>query len=223
MEPTSWRRLRLEPGGGQVVLHVDATIALGCLDRLTGSDGAAGTPPRPLTAIETAVLAPLLDGMTGDLERAWARAGPVRLSSRSISSDLQLAGLAQRQEAVVEVSLQVRARPFSGLVMICYPLTALRPLFDVLTARNPPEAEGRVLAGHSPLPVSAQVGAARLSASQARALAVGDVVLLDARAGDPVTVCVDGEPRLTGLPYVPESGQTIVKLWQQLPQAGGRP
>ena len=151
--PTCFCVIEVQPGGGNIAVEVNPSIAFPLLDRLLGAKAAAGPLDRPLTDIEFRLLGRVLQLAVAQLQAVWRRAGDVELVLTSQESNPHLVAMAPPTEMVVAVVAEIHLGDHSGLLNICIPFTPFQDFFGrflsvagyAFTAADREEARKRLL------------------------------------------------------------------------------
>ena len=129
-------------------------------------------------------------------------------------------------EIVILLAFEVNAPGLSGLISLCYPFFTLEPMLPRLgqityvrgdrPSRQQTHATNRLRLGAMDLPVVAELGRTTITTAQARTLATGDVIRLDANVDDPACVFLGGKPKFLGWP-VAQDNRMGVQLAGRIP------
>jgi flagellar motor switch protein FliM len=196
-----------EPLSGLVMMQMNADLAHGLIDRLLGGSGDVHALNRAFTDIDVHVLERGIPIFVDTLGEAWASVERLRTSIRLLEASPQFLRLVGPQDAVVLVSAEVSFAQLTGEMSLVIPYDALKPILPKLTSvallsettqDAGDEMDVRRLQRSAmgiEFNVAAVLGAADLTVAQFLDLAVGDVVLLDASANEPLSVLVEGRPK----------------------------
>lgn len=187
------------PGGGH--LRVSLAAALGLVDRLLGGTGTGEQPDRPLTEIESDVVALLLGSVAGELSFAFAAIGDLPVRQTALETSVRFHQVARSTDTVVVVDLEalVDERPLTfGLCLTLAPLSPVLASIERTVDREEGEraAHAREVVRRRVEDVEIDVrvafGGVSLTSSEVFALTVGDVVPLRHRTADPLVVTAGG-------------------------------
>ncbi len=199
-----------EPLSGSALLEVDPEVAYPMIDRLLGGSGEAGhSVSRPLTEIETTVIQRVLGTILANWRDAWWNVAPVRPRVLGVETNPLFVQLAAPGDIVLSVTLTCGFGRHEGRLRFCLPHTMLEPVLRRLPDREwSRHAEGEGAVGSQPelarqlarvvVPVRVEVGRARLSLAQVRALRPGDVLPLGVPATALAWVHAADRPRFRG-------------------------
>ncbi|MFP4055838.1 MAG: flagellar motor switch protein FliM [Candidatus Brocadiia bacterium] len=210
--PVCLQLFRVEPPGRRGLLTVDISLALGIVDRLLGGQGEALDQPRPLTAVEQALLAKPIAAVLETLAGAWSNLTSVSFQPEAMAMDPREVQFLGVRDMVLQVTFAVGGDTCVGDIGFCLPAAVVDRLVPRERARlaaafeeeQQAEAEAtdvlRRAIGAAPLRVAVELGRARISALDLMNLQPGHVVRLDSRVGQPLAVTVEGRHRFTGQP-----------------------
>lgn len=233
--PNALATVSLAPLPGQVVIEMGVEFALTLVDRLLGSSTAAtGTPtlPRRLTDVETALLRHLLGQVVAGLDDALGSLVDVHAEFENIEYNPQLVQVTAPSDRVVLLTYRVamtQGLTTEGLVTVCYPTQTLTPIVDRILKQM---YAGRDAENHDhgaasapiwdallqgvQVPLSARLRDTLVPARDLACLQVGDVLRLDHRVDQPLTLNV-GDTELV-LAHAGQRGRRLaVQLASDLP------
>ncbi|MFW6162400.1 MAG: flagellar motor switch protein FliM [Planctomycetota bacterium] len=207
--PACIQTFRADPGGHRGLLCLDAPLAFAVIERLLGGKGQALEQPRPLTAIEQAVVAGPLDRLLGRLAEVWRGVAPVALTPEALALSPKAAHILDGRDIVLQVLFAVGGDVCVGDMSLCVPL----PFVHQMLPQDEPglpegeraarceavEALRRALAA-APVRVGVELGRTAITVLELLRLRPGHVVTLDRQVGDPLDVTVERAPYLAGRP-----------------------
>lgn len=226
--------LTLTPVAERGLLVIEPGLAGAVLDRLLGGAGVAPPAPKALTALDRS----LLEGPVKRLLEAWAASWKDLLAFTPAVEHLhtdpaELEGIPSSEPLLVAAFRIPTADGFAGggfalalpLVALDAALTALNPPPRFAPAKKAPSPEQRRgldnAVGQGTLPVVVTLGTTTLTIGEVLALAVGDVLVMDQRPGDPAVATVAGRPRLLVKPGR-VGNRLAVSLERTLPAQSGK-
>jgi len=205
-ELTNIHMFDAKPLTGTGLVDFSMPVIFGVLDHQLGGDGSGELPNRNLTAVEMAIIEPILHMFFRTLQDTLGKEVPVEIQRGRIESNAEYAHIAAPEAPVVAVCLDVEIGAVSGLVHICYPAAMLA---DVLweqrgndgeqeaSGEDPEHAENRklILSAMMDIPIEVPVvlGEAQLSAADWLGVEVGDVLVLPQRVHEPALVKAEGQ------------------------------
>ncbi len=196
--PTLLEIVAVDPLEGNAVIEISLPVVFSMIDRLVGGPGTNRPRLRELTEIEHALLRPVNDTLISALNEAWGTLMPARFHQVGAEMNPQFAQVVAPSDMVILIAFELRAGGSTGTISLCLPSLMLEPIVGKLSAKNyfsgvaeaTPEArEGieRELEGVS-VPVSVELGRARLHVEDLLSLSPGDVIPLSAMPGEDVWV-----------------------------------
>lgn len=201
----------MSPLPGTCVLDINPLVAFPMIDRLFGGPGAAISQSRALTEIETAVMHQVIRGTLDAYAEAWVNIADLQTTAGHIETNPMFVQVAAPSEIVITVAIDVRVGEHIGVITLCLPHLTLEPILDRLSAHNwfknraaevSPAAFAALesIVGGAQVTLLAELGRAELRVREILNLELGDVILLDEGAGDPVRVLVGNQPKFVGRP-----------------------
>lgn len=182
--------LRDGASGDRLALAVDPRFALHLTERLLGGAGDAAPEPRPLTATEDRLVRrALVEPARQALEAAWAETTTLALHPADPAP--------AAPGATGVVRLRVAAGGVETALALAYPAALLARAF----AGAAPDAEAvdrerfEAVLRETTVEVRAELGRTRLPLADLVGLREGDVIPLDGRASDPLTLFVGAAER----------------------------
>jgi flagellar motor switch protein FliM len=194
-------------GGGRFLLAFSRTSAWLLLDRLLGGSGnGEAAPNRPHSGIEKNILSRLLAGpVLARYSEIWGRITPVTFSIEEFVDDVySVPGLSAATETVTAVfSLKLDAA--EGELAVILPFSFLKPLMpelDMAKLLNSEQATGKTAGDKALLGIAVNLrvflGRIEIKVKDLNSLTHGDVLRLDTRPEDEVTIEIEGQPRFAG-------------------------
>ncbi len=191
-----WVTLEVQPLGTRILLTVEQSFILMCLDCLLG--GAPDKPPRErrFSEIDTMLTQRLIESMIHQLSMVWHDLAGVTLSLVEIETFNDASQIAAVSEPTLVVVIESRINKHSASMALLIPWLAIDPVADRLSGKESDEPEsdllgaaeiGRAVAG-VPVTLRAEVAAIELPIDEILALRPGSVIKLGASAEHGVTL-----------------------------------
>lgn len=195
--------------GGQAVLDLGTDFSYYLIDRLFGGPGEAQDLKRPLTPLERGVVRSVADKLWSITADAWSDHLDFRPEYVGFESSPDVLQIANREDNVLVVNVEVRVGTFSGLITMCIPLMALESFLQekptrhvhVRTAPAEREAARRVIESAlrgSQLELKARFPLFQLKARDVSRLEVGQVIHTGHPYDVPIELYVRGQRRFLG-------------------------
>lgn len=205
--PVAIYTLRMPPLDAPVLLAANTSLLYGAVDRILGGSGRVERVPTDFTAAEYTVadafITPCLDRICESL----AEVVPLKWSIEARCTNPSMAQVLPSQDVVLCAHFQVSGDAVIGDLRLAVPFHALEPHLRRLGAE--PGQQGRVEQGalrgaiegnlrDSSVPLQVNLGETTLALRQLLGLAIGDVVPLRTRFGEPLVAPVQGRAKFRG-------------------------
>ncbi len=198
-ETTYMTVFSMQPVQQPAVLEMPVPVVMGCVDRLLGGPGPADQPLRPLTDLESTVVAGLYDRLVAEVRYALSSLVAIEPQIVGVEYSAQLAQLANASDAMVVARLTLRRGDVEHPLSLAMSFNGLLPYLNatgsaaVVTERERTqraEASARLAAGFQEVPVEVAVRFRGTVADpvELSGLQVGDVVRLKHPAQAPLDV-----------------------------------
>ena len=191
----------VQPIETRLVLGAELPFVLVTLDALLG--GAPGQPKeRRLTEIDWSLSRRLFTTMLGQLSLIWKDVAGVELSLAALEATTENAQVAPFSEATLSVTIEARIGRVSSTLSLLVPYLAIAPVAAAFSQRDgagpgteeiDEEAIDTALRGVA-ITMRAEVADTQMSVDEVLALKPGDVITLNGKAADGVTVYADAVP-----------------------------
>lgn len=188
----------LDPITQPAVLHMPLAATMSAVDHLLGGPGTGPQPERPLTDLESAVVAGLFERLVAEVRYAFASLVEVTPATTGVEYSPQLAQVAASSDAMVVARFSLQHREAEHEVSLCLSFNGLLPYLnnagtDQVTERDRAkraEASARLAAGFQDVPVEVGVRFRGTTADpvELSEIAVGDVIRLRHPAEAPLDV-----------------------------------
>ena len=213
----------------RMLLSAELNLVLSAIELLLGGAGAGdGSQQRDrrLTDIDWALARHFLDRLIAQLSIVWQDITDVELSVGGLDMHLETAQTAPVSEPTLALTIEARMERDSSTLALLLPFSAIAPVAHRFSSRDDVSAEDageaaavRDAVGRVEMTVRAEVAAVDLPIEQVLALQPGDVLRLDARADEGVTLYADAVPMHRALPGR-SGGRRAVQVTEPL---GGTP
>lgn len=207
--PTHCQTLKAEALTGPVVFDVDTAIAFPIVDRLLGGQESGSIARRPLTDIETRLIA----RVTGLFLAAWQQQAvgerTLAFDSIRVESDPRLLQAMSPGEPVIAARYLLTIGRSEGMLQLCTPAR----LIDSTTGRllgpadSSPEVPKHASDGTVELVV--ELARTRITAEDLASLRPGDIITTDQDATAPITATAAGVRTLKVRPGAHEGRKAI--------------
>lgn len=197
------------PLDGNILMEIHPNIAYSMLDRLMGGAGVSHSNVDNLTEIETKIMTNLFERSFDNLREAWENVAEIDPILVELEVNPQFLQMISPNETVIVISLNTIIGDTSGMINICIPHVVLEPIVPNLSARywmqsntkQISEEQVRTLEGRvkqASLPVVTELGNTDISIHDFLTMQIGDVLELDQKIEEPLTIKVGTLPKFTG-------------------------
>lgn len=209
--PTLLGVFSVSPLEGSAIIEIPPDLTFVIIDRLLGGPGTIPTRIRELTEIEQTVMRRVLEQLLGSLGDAWSNLVDMEPRLERVEVNPQFVQLIPPHDMVIVIALRVRIREVEGRVNICIPYMALEPLAPKLSAHYLFGGGEKVEAGQNveelrrqvetmTVPVVVSLGEAVVTVGELLDLSMGDVIRLDTRTADSLSVRVGEKAKFRAKP-----------------------
>jgi flagellar motor switch protein FliM len=177
------------------------------IDMLLGGPGSTPLGERNLTEIELNIIEGVVKLAMRDLKEAWRPIMELELFLDGMGSKPQMFQIVAPGETVVAVGLEIKVGEHSGMMNICMPSRMLKTnrhrfaqQWNIRRQKALGSDAEKILHLLHPaaVPLSGEMRDSNLTVEDLLKISVGDVIQLSARVGDPVALCVAGQPKFKG-------------------------
>jgi flagellar motor switch protein FliM len=205
--PTCLCIVRAQPLDDQLLIEIPPHILFPIIDRLLGGRVESGPiPQRPLTEIEQRLASRIMSWFLDELAQCWQSVAAMEFSVDRFEHNPLRLRLLPPSEPLVVVRLEIDLPSASGTINLGIPQRCLNAMGDTLVQRsgetNWPTTElahvdrGTDHASHESVSqVVATLAESTISMADLVGLRVGDIILTDKSAHEPIQIAVDGTPR----------------------------
>jgi flagellar motor switch protein FliM len=210
--PTQLIVLRADGLAGPFLVNLDLGLAFAFVDRTLGGPGRISQERREPTAIESELIARIIDDIIPAFAEAWAHLQTVEPHVEELALGPSLLRVAAPTQVVAVLTLEVRIAGQNGSLTICYPHQSLEPLMSRLSASAwyaQPDRGREIGAQRDDLeasldlvevPITAYLGSVELPVEVLAGIEPGDVIRLDDRADRPIVVSFADRVRAWAVP-----------------------
>lgn len=210
--------MSLPPLTGQAVLEFEFGLIFTMIDRMLGGPGRA-INRNVLTDIERPLVRQIVERMFQSLKGAWEGVVIVNPSIEGMETSAQFVQIAPPNDIVVTILFEVRIGSQRSAMSLCIPYLVLKPITAKLSAqkwfavnnRSKNAASRRQITqsiGSAPIDCSIVLGSTDLTVRQFLNLHSGDVLRLNKRVQDDLTMLVGNVPKFEGKPA--QQGKKLV-------------
>jgi flagellar motor switch protein FliM len=211
--PTTLLVFRMEPYEGNAVWEMSPSATFLMFDRLLGGNGAVVDEERELTEIERTVIKRVAQRLLSALKDSWHAIADFNPVLESIENNPEFTQIVSPTEVVMVVTIDITIGDSPASMNICVPYLLLKPVSSLLSTqvwystgikqKTPTEKDTKAITANlslSSLPVSVELGKARIKIRDFIELKPGDALKLDRSVKDDLVASVFDIPKFTGKP-----------------------
>ncbi|MFC1855571.1 flagellar motor switch protein FliM [Thermodesulfobacteriota bacterium] len=210
-DTTSINVVELKPKGGKLIMEVNLSLVFPIIEKLLGGVGATMEKIREITEIEQKLIEEFINLAITDLQEAWCTVSPnTEFAIESRETSPRLVQIVAPNEIVAALVFEIRMGSVSGMMNFCLPAHLLEPLrhqFEVEKSTyvrddgKTEEMERRILnvIMSTETKLEAFLGNIKVNIRDILQLREGDIIPLDVKVDDYVSVKVGGREKYKGL------------------------
>ncbi|GAA2023259.1 flagellar motor switch protein FliM [Nocardioides kribbensis] len=203
LAPTTYLTLfALDPVPGRGVLDLPLNAVMSCVDHMLGGPGQADQPQRPLTEIESGVIAGLVERLLAEMRYSLAAIVTLDPEVTGVEYSPQFAQVAGAADVMVSVGLDLRIDERAHRMSLCLPFGGLLPHLTAAAAPAPVSSRERTQRAEAaallhetfqevPVDVAVRFRSTAVDPATLSDLRPGDVLRLAHPASAPLDVTVD--------------------------------
>ncbi len=190
---------------GVALIEMNLSLAFGIIDILLGGEGEVATEIRVPTDIEISIMAPFMEKILERLQFCWISLMAVKIKQEGVESDPEYVQAAPTDAPVVILSFDVKLGNANGIINICYPMPMIQAVNEYLDgvsgqmdsyygkkADDKTRAQVFSTMLDIPMPFKVELGGARLKGRELMDLSTGDVLILDTKINELLTMKISG-------------------------------
>lgn len=205
--------INFSPLKGNILLEMATNIGYAMVDRMLGGLGEPLAKAREFSEIELLIIERLLTVCVNLLREPWKNVVQLNPRLERIETNSQFAQIISPSEMIAIVTINIKIGEVEGLMNVCLPYITLDVVMDKLNTKfwysSQQEKEEisysdmvESLLEKAPIPVKAVLGSSSFSVSDFARLQVGDIIRLDTKVEDELSVYVGSMKKFTALPGV---------------------
>lgn len=204
----------LPPLTGQAIFELELELVFAMIDRLLGGPGIPITR-NTLTEIEQSLVQQMLDRIFKTFKSAWEGLAVINPALETIESNPQFVQIAPPNDIMVTFLFEVKLANMKGAMSVCVPYIMLKPISGKLSTQkwfvtgnyrqNSSSTHAmKTYVTHTHVNCSIQLGKAKLLFKDFLNLSKGDLVKLDRKSDEELTLFVNNRPKFFGKPALNE-------------------
>jgi flagellar motor switch protein FliM len=194
---------------GHMFIEMPKTLAAEIVDCMAGGNGEPERIPSSLTRVQKEIIKHFLSRIASAMEKAWKPIADVHFSMSGMHASMDSIDLSANESMLV-VGSSWQMNDSEATVNIAMPVSSLEPVIDLLDpqrwlkggAPSKPASSEPIskLLKSVDMSVSVQLGETQISVRDVLGMEEGDIIKLDAPAGDPLQVRIGGRIRFLARP-----------------------
>ncbi len=199
------------PLQGNIIIEIAENVGYTIVDRMLGGAGAPLDKVREFSEIELLILERIYNVCVNLLTEPWASVCEIMARLERIETNSQFAQIISPTEMIALVTLNIKIGEVEGLINICLPYITLEPVMDNLNTKNwYANLQEKDLQQYSdtieavisraPMPLKAVLGKSTISVNDFLGLQRGDIIRLDTKVDEELSVYVGNMKKFTALP-----------------------
>lgn len=193
---------QMKPLKGNAILEMNPNIIFAIIDRMFGGLGLPPAKARPLTDIEEAIVKRMINKALESFQEAWKQVVAIEPRFEVIETNPQFTQIVPPNDMVVIITLQAQIGQAEGLINICIPYLVLEPIMSKLTTTfwvassiSKHSSDENISALQKKLettfiPLVTELGRATVSVHELIDLSVGDVLQLETKVDDDLSILI---------------------------------
>lgn len=199
------------PLSGNIIIDIAENIGYTIIDRMLGGAGVPLDRVREFSEIELLILERIYNICVNFLPEPWSSVCEITPRLERIETNSQFAQIVSPTEMIALVTLNMKIGEVEGLINICLPFTTLESVMDNLNTKNwysslqeRDEQEYtqtlEALISRAPMPIKAVLGNSAISVNDFLGLQRGDIIRLDTKVDEELSVYVGNIKKFAALP-----------------------
>lgn len=198
------------PLQGNIIIELASNLGYAMVDRMLGGMGVPLEKTRDFSEIELLIIERIMNICTSLLREPWQNVLDIQPRLERIETNSQFAQFIAPSEMIAIVTLNLKMGDVEGMMNVCLPYLTLEDIMDKLntkywysTMQSTDEEYTEaieVLISKAPMPVKAVLGNSVISVNDFINLQVGDIIRLDRKIDEELSVYVGNIRKFTALP-----------------------
>ena len=208
--PSSLNMFRMNPLRGNGLLIFESRLVFSLIEVLFGGTGELDSKNegRDFTAIEQKIIKRITINALEDLYSAWRPAFPVNITYARSEVNPQFVSIVPHSEMVIVVTFDIEMGKAPMSMILCIPFSMIEPIrtqlqsgfqSDTSEMDNITINRFRKNLREAEVTLTAELGSSEMSIRDFLKLKEGDVVNLEQESDKPLTMKIEGLPKMTGM------------------------
>ena len=199
--PSALYVVGVQEQGQKIVFELDPRLVIYTIEKLFGGAGVFLRRPREVSLIERRTMSRVMGRAFRELEKAWEQVAAITLKEEAFESNAEFVQIIPSVEPALVSSFEVTIYDQRSFINICYPYillermigrTGMRQWISSATTEVDPKVRRRYEEAlrETRAELRAELGRVRLPVRELTELRTGDVIPLQRRTSEPVSVYV---------------------------------
>ena len=199
------------PLNNNIIIEIAENVGFTIVDRMLGGQGAPLDKTREFSEIELLLIERIYNVCVNLLVEPWACVCELTPRLERIETNSQYAQIISPTEMIALITLNIKIGDVEGLINICLPYITLESVMDKLNTKywysSLQEKDEQqytetieALIARAPMPIKAVLGNSSISVNDFLGLQVGDIIRLDTKVDEDLSVYVGNIKKFTALP-----------------------
>lgn len=212
-EPVVLGIIDFRPLDGSAIMEISPDIAFSIIDKLLGGPGGAIhlSKTRNFTEIEISLIEQVVHQLVSLMDEPWANVIDTNFKLEKIETNPQFAQIISPNETIAIITMNLSIGDIEGIVNICIPHIVIEPITDQLSTKywfssqsekNAADAKSDLLASkikRAIVDIKAVIGTAQITVRDFIGLQKGDVIKLNKKAGEEISLVIGGIEKFRGI------------------------
>ncbi|NLL00565.1 MAG: flagellar motor switch protein FliM [Clostridiales bacterium] len=210
------------PLEGNIIIELADNLGYAIVDRMLGGGGYPLDKVRDFSEIELTIIERIFNVCTNLLREPWANVIEIEPRLMRIETNSQFAQIISPSEMISIVTMNIRIGNIEGMMNVCLPYVCLEQVIDKLntkywysTMQSRDDKSYKdlieIAISKAKIPLRAVLGKSTISINDFMNMQRGDIIKLNSKVDDELTVYVGNLNKFTALPGA-SSGSYAVKI-----------
>lgn len=202
--------INFAPLNGNIIIEWASNLVYTMIDRMLGGEGEPLEKNREFSEIELVIFERIFNVCVKLLVEPWQSVTEISPKLEKMETNSQFAQIVSPSEMIAIISMNVKIGDIEGLMNVCLPYICLEPIMDRLNTKywfstmqeNNGEYEElmEALINKAYIPVSVILGRSTINVNDFINLQVGDIIRLDTKIDDELSIYTGNIKKFEGLP-----------------------
>ena len=203
--------INFAPLQGNIIIEMASALGYTIVDRMLGGRGDPINKVREFSEIELLIIERIMIVCVNLLKEPWENVVDIHPRLERIETNSQYAQIISPTEMIALITLNIKIGDVEGLINICLPYITLESVMDKLNTKywysSLQEKDEQqytetieALIARAPMPIKAVLGNSSISVNDFLGLQVGDIIRLDTKVDQDLSVYVGNIKKFTALP-----------------------